>query len=433
MDQLDQSLILQRILEVSRRMAATRELEPLLHYVMQQALEFTRAEHGYLVLVDEQGRLDFRIVHGAPYEGTHDTPVSHSIIYEALSRQQTVITNDAGGESAWQDLRSVRDLQLRSVLCIPLMAQTEPLGVIYLENRQIVAAFGPKDVSLMEMLASQSATSIKNAQLNEHQQTILADLEAIVQQRTQEIDLLRHEAELGWQAALETNRLRTALLSNITHDLRSPLTIVINALSMMKSEEFGPVSETQAEWLGRSLSASQQILRLVNDIFDLSKLEQGALELFIESVAVEPQIQQTIAIAEGMNRNPQVLLEAQIEANLPSIAADVDRLQQILINLFSNAFKFTEKGHVTLRVYRTMGGHFVQFELEDTGEGIPADELSDIFERFHQVNGSKQRRLGTGLGLAICRELVTRQGGEIWAHSQLDVGTIFYFTLPVAT
>lgn len=432
MEQQDQALVLQRILEVSRRMSATRELMPLLQYIMEQALEFTEGEHGYLVLLNENGELDFRIVYGKPYEGKDGgSPVSHSIIYEAINRQETIVLSDAG-ISEFQMVSSVVKLRLRSVLCVPLIAQTEPLGVIYLENRQMAAAFGQNARNLMELMASQAAIAIKNAQLNEQQQAIMNGLEGIVQMRTQELDQLRIRAELAWQAAVETNHIRTALLSNITHDLRSPLTVVINTLGLMQTGEFGPTTPQQDEWIGRSLKVSQQILRLVSDLFDLSKLEQGELQLIVEPIEVSSFLEQTMAIAEGMNRRMTVQVEAQVEPQLPRILADVDRVQQILINLFSNAFKFTEQGHVILRCYLDSAAEFVRFEVEDTGEGIPPEEMDFIFDRFHSASEAiEKQRVSTGLGLAICKELVMRHGGDIWVESDMGVGTTFYFTIPV--
>jgi signal transduction histidine kinase len=422
----EKSVVLERLLEVSRRMAETRELEPLLEYIMSQALDLTRGEHGYLVLIDETQNLDFRVTYGHPYEGNNDeSPVSHSIIREAIDTQQPVMIRDAG-ESAYGKAHSVLRLRLRSVLCVPLIAQTEVLGVLYLENRNVVDAFDNDAMNLMTLLASQSASAIKNAQLNE-------GLEEMVQERTHELDHARREAELGWAAALEENRLRTALLGNITHDLRSPLNIVINALDWMKLGEFGPITNEQIQWLDRSLQATQQVLRLVNDIFDLSKLEQGELELYQEIVYIKPFMEQTLAVIEGLRRDSAVELIAKIDPTVPPIWADPDRVQQILINLFSNAFKFSTDGSVTITVGLDPEQEgFLLFSIADTGEGIPQEDLGRIFDRFHRAQGSlQQRRSGTGLGLAICKELVNRHGGQIWVESEVNVGTVFYFTIPI--
>lgn len=423
----NKSVILERILEVSRRMAETRELDPLLEYIMSQALELTKGEHGYLVLIDEHKNLDFRVTHGRPYEGNNqESPVSHSIIYEAIETQQPLMIRDAG-DSAYNKAQSVVRLRLRSVLCVPLVAQTEVLGVLYLENRNVVDAFDRDAMDFMTLLASQSASAIKNAQLNE-------GLEHIVSERTRELDQMRREAELGWAAALEENRLRTALLGNITHDLRSPLNIVINALDWMKVGEFGPVTEEQIQWIDRSTQATRQVLRLVNDIFDLSKLEQGELELYQEIVYIKPFMENTLAVIEGLRRDNRVELIAKIDPSVPPIWADADRVQQILINLFTNAFKFTTEGNVTITVIRDpQQDGFLLFSVSDTGTGIPDEDIGQVFDRFHKASNSlEQKRVGTGLGLAICKELVTRHGGEIWVESQMGVGTQFYFTIPIA-
>lgn len=433
MSQADQTTILQRILETSRQMSETRELEPLLIYVMDQALDLTKGEHGYLVLIDEDGILDFRVTRGTPFEGEQsESPVSHTIIGRVVESREPLLEHDA--MSGLQSFTtSVYRLQLRSVLCVPLMAQAELLGVLYIENRSIIGAFTEADVPPVMIFASQAAVAIRNAQLNYQQAMIMAHLEAIVQERTAELDLARREAEAGWFAALEENRLRTAMLGNIAHDLRSPLNVVVNALEWMRMGEFGATTPDQEEWIGRSLNAIQQVLRLVNDIFDLSKIDQGKFELFPREVETESLLEQTLAIVEGVKRNTAVDFRAEIAPNLPPIWADPDRVQQILINLFTNAFKFTQQGSVTLRVDRPYALHSVLFMVIDTGDGIAEDEQERLFDRFQQAGDKEDRkRRGTGLGLAICKEIVERHGGEIWLESQLGKGTTFYFTLPIA-
>lgn len=433
MSETDQTTILQRILETSRRMSETRELDPLLVYVMDQALALTKGEHGYLVLIVADGTLDFRVTRGTPFEGDqNESPVSHTIIRRVVESREPVLEHDA-----LSDIRSFTEsvlrLQLRSVLCVPLMAQAELLGVVYIENRNMIGAFTKDDVPLIMIFASQAAVAIRNAQLNDQQNELMAHLEAIVQERTAELDMARREAEAGWFAALEENRLRTNMLGNIAHDLRSPLNVVVNALEWMQMGEFGTISADQEEWIGRSLNAIQQVLRLVNDIFDLSKIDQGKFELFPREVELEPLLEQTLAIAEGVKRNTTVEFRAEITPNLPPIWADPDRVQQILINLFTNAFKFTQTGSVTLRVDRPYALNSVLFMVIDTGDGIAESEQERIFDRFQQAGDKEDRKKrGTGLGLAICKEIVERHGGEIWLESQLGKGTTFYFTLPIA-
>ncbi len=429
----NESELLQRILEISRQMAETRELEPLLHYVMEQALVFTEGEHGYLVLLNDDNTLDFRVTYGEPDEGEDtEAPVSQSIIEQVIQERKPLLVRDAFGDSRLQHAMSVVRLRLRSVLCVPLTAQTELLGVLYIENRQVADAFDDNDIPLIMIFASQAAIAIKNAQLNEQQILLTNHLEAMVDERTAELDQSREEAEAGWVAALEENRLRTAMLANVTHDLRSPLNVVVNSLEWMRMGEFGPITSDQEEWLGRSLNATQQVLRLVNDIFDLSKIEQNKLELFPRAVELGTFLQQAMAIAEGIRRNENVELRLEMEADLPPIWADPDRVQQILVNLFTNAFKFTTEGSVILRVEYKDVLKCILFKVSDTGPGIAPEDLGRVFDRFQQSGGDERRQMGTGLGLSICRELVEQHGGEIWVESEVGLGSTFYFTLPVA-
>jgi signal transduction histidine kinase len=426
-------VILQQVLAISQRMAVTRELNPLLDYVMEQAVAFTGGEHGYLVLVGETGNLDFRVKHGEPDKNDKEL-VSNSIIEQVVRERQPVLTQNALQDGRYSDKTSVVRLQLRSVLCVPLMVQGKLLGVLYIENRKMSNAFGQNDIPPLMIFAAQAAVAIENARLNEEQEHWANELEARVHQRTAELEASRIEAESGWNAALEANRIRTQLLSNITHDLRSPLNTIINILDLFRVGEFGELAGEQVEWIQRALEATQQINRLVTDIFDLSKLEQGKLRLYSEPIPVEPIMQQALAVAEVMKSRPQVHINLTMESYLPLVVADYNRVQQVLVNLLSNAIKHTEEGRITLQARLAADKRFVQLSVSDTGGGIMADDLDQVFERFRQADPDEaRRRIGTGLGLAICKELVEQHGGQIWAESVYGEGSTFHFTLPVAT
>lgn len=442
-DEISQNLtvtVFERVLEISRRMAETRELQPLLEYVIEQAVEFAGGQHGYLVLLNPDGTLDFRVKHGDPH--MLDEGISHSIVQQVIETGEPVLTRNALQDTRYNLIETVQRLKLQSILCVPLRSRGKMLGVLYLENREISNAFTRQDIPPLNIFAGQAAIAIENAQLNQRQEQFAAELEERVHERTAELEARTGELEnaqwqatANWEAAMQENRLRTALLSNIAHDLRSPLNTVVGALDMMKEGVFGDVTDDQVLWIDRSLTATRQILRLVSDIFDLSKLEQGGLELYPETLEVAGILEQTLAIAEGLRQNEQVELAIEMQDNLPAVWGDFDRIQQILVNLVSNALKFTTRGTIMIRTERlAQHPNTLIFSVADTGEGIPPENLPTIFDRFSMADlNLNRRRKGTGLGLAICKELVVQHGGEIWVESQLGVGTTFYFTLPVAT
>lgn len=422
---------LERVLELSGVMAVTRELQPLLDFVIQQAVEFSGGQHGYLVLLEPDGNLNFKVKYGNPidHEGQ---PISRSIVEKVIETREHVLTRNALEDVNFNAMKSVLSLRLQSILCLPLFSRGKLLGVLYLENRDIPDAFRKDDVPLLNIFAGQAAIAIENAQLNEQRARFAAELEERVRERTAELEEARWQATANWEAAMQENRLRTALLGNIAHDLRSPLNTVVGALDMMREGVFGDVTDDQVLWIDRSLTATRQILRLVSDIFDLSKLEQGGLELYPETLEINEILDQTLAIAEGLRQNDAVELAIESTPNLPPVWGDSDRIQQILVNLVSNALKYTERGTILVRA-EPVDEDTLLFSVADTGEGIPAESLPTIFDRFSMADlNLNRRRKSTGLGLAICKELVAQHGGQIWVESELGVGTTFYFTLPVA-
>lgn len=228
-------------------------------------------------------------------------------------------------------------------------------------------------------------------------------------------------------------QMKTDFVSTVSHELRTPLTSIRGALQLVVGRPQQPeLGQRTRELLEISLKNSERLIRLINDILDISKIEQGSLQLRRTSLdpltLCQNAVQEVEAIAAGRN----VALYIQAPNNLPPVSADQDRALQVLTNLLSNAIKFSEPGQL-VELSAVQGGAMMYFAVRDQGRGIAPEDHERIFEKFHQLDSSLTRNAsGTGLGLAICRALVGEQGGRIWLDSALGKGATFTFTLPVA-
>jgi signal transduction histidine kinase len=191
------------------------------------------------------------------------------------------------------------------------------------------------------------------------------------------------------------------------------------------------LNAAQNEWVERGEIAVRQMERMTQDLFNLSKIESGTLEIARERVDLKSELEQIYQVGQSLPWSDTVEFELDLPTALPEVDVDSVRLQQVLMNLISNAHKFTVQGSV--RLYATDSDpNVVQIGVQDTGEGIPPEAQSSVFERFRQFDSNAVRRnAGAGLGLAICKELVERHGGRIWVDSAPGQGSTFSFTLPV--
>jgi PAS domain S-box-containing protein len=233
----------------------------------------------------------------------------------------------------------------------------------------------------------------------------------------------------------EVEQMKTDFVSIVSHELRTPLTSIRGALQLVlgRAAHDSSLPPRTRELLDISLKNSERLIRLINDILDISKIEQGSIQL--RRVALDPAdlcraaAQEVAAFAGGRD----ISIDVRADAGLPAISADRDRALQVLANLLSNAIKFSEPGqHVELAARQEAGA--VAFAVRDFGRGIAPEDHQRIFDKFHQIDSSLTRDVGgTGLGLAICRALVEEHGGQIWVESILGKGATFAFTLPLAT
>ena len=220
---------LERVLQVSQRMAAMRSLAPLLVCVVEEAIQLTGAQRGYVVLRRPDGSLDLRITRdqeGHEVENAQDQ-ISTSVLSRVIQTGQPVIVRDAVSDPNFAHARSVMALRLRSIMSVPLISHGEVIGALYVENRTVQDRFQKDDLAPLILFANQAAVAIENASIND-------DLEARVSARTRELEQALAQLEKSWAEAVETNRVRTVLLGNIVHDLRASISVAVTTLELLK-------------------------------------------------------------------------------------------------------------------------------------------------------------------------------------------------------
>lgn len=420
-------VLLEHILKVSGRMAETRSLSPLLNYVVKEAINLTGAERGYVVLVHSNGSLDFKVTlsrDGSTIQDSEDQ-ISKSVLKEVVDTKRPLVLRDAIQDPRFGQAESVVVLNLRSIMCVPLITRGETIGAIYVENRSIRGRFSREDVTPLVLFANQAAVAIENAALNDALETRVAD-------RTRDLNQAKQQIEQSWAEAVEANRIRTEWYGKIAHDIRAPLGIVSVSLSYLEGGKMGSLNAEQLEWVSKSLQTVLHVAQLMDDLFDLSRIESGGITLHKESVNFQDFLQNVYTIGQGLPWHENVELKLDISSQLPEVSIDPIRIRQVILNLFSNAQKFTTQGNVTLQAQYPANQNKVVVSVTDTGEGIAPEKINRLFKRFEQVDDNPERRgLGSGLGLAICRELVKMHGGHIWVESTPEIGSSFHFWLPL--
>jgi signal transduction histidine kinase len=237
---------------------------------------------------------------------------------------------------------------------------------------------------------------------------------------------------LARDQALASSRLKTELLAKVSHELRTPLSAILGFAEMLELNLDGPHADKQKRMTAEIIDSTHYLTNMVNELLDQAQLEAGRLELNIHPFAPAELIDDTLARMSILAQAKGLSLTADIAANVPAtLSGDTVRLQQILVNLVSNAIKFTPAGAVQVRLYCPDARHWT-LQVADTGAGIPVEAQAYIFEPFRQVDGSMTRKhAGTGLGLSIVKQLTSLMGGEITLESAVGQGSIFTIVLPV--
>jgi signal transduction histidine kinase/CheY-like chemotaxis protein len=340
-----------------------------------------------------------------PKAEVESVPMDESVLGWAARYNEAILIGDAA--------KDPRPLPIGSTTCavmiVPMRSSGNLTGVLLVESA-IPNAFDSNDMKLL--------------------QTLSGSLGAIIQSSR----LLR-EVQQANERLLEVDRLKTNFLAAMSHELRTPLNSIIGFSRVILKGIDGPLTETQEQDLTTIYESGKHLLGLVNDILDQAKIEAGKMELSFAYFKLQDVVKGVMSTAVGLTRDKPIRLFTEIEENLPDAYGDEFRTRQILLNLVSNASKFTKEGSVTTSAYITVedGRQFIQVSVTDTGIGIADKDMGLLFVPFQQIDNSTTRSVeGTGMGLPLAKSLTELQGGRIWVDSEPGVGSTFHVIVPIA-
>lgn len=420
---LRETLLLNRVIATA---TSTLEVDSILQTICNELASFFGLPQVAFALLDKEDA-HLRVV--AEYLEEGRIPALGAIIplqnnpatQEVLRTRKPLIIPDAQTDPRQPALHEMaRRRGTRSVLIIPLLVRNQVLGTLGL-NAHEGQEFSTADVELGQNVAAAASQALANAQLY-----------AAVQQELAERRRAEEALAQARDKALEASRLKSELIAKVSHELRTPLASIMGFSEMLQLALYGPVSDEQHDTLGKILQSTENLVNVVNDLLDLSQLEAGTFKIinkpFSPATLVE-RVEITMRIiAEGKG----LALTSHIAPTLPTeMMGDGDRLYQILLNLVSNAVKFTDSGRVQILLYPLPSAQWC-LEVQDTGPGVPHEMHAYIFDEFRQVDFSPTRRYkGVGLGLAIVKQIATAMQGTVRVQSELGQGSTFVVTLPL--
>ncbi|ACK50830.1 multi-sensor signal transduction histidine kinase [Methylocella silvestris BL2] len=396
--------------EIGRALAASLDLSLVLQTALTRAVELAEADGGAIYTFDrERGAFHLAEAHGLDpsfVAALREVKLTRldGLLGEVAEHGRTVQVPEIADCAGFPLRAATIAAGFRSALVVPLIAPDGVLGALVVESGKH-GPFAANKVSLMQAFAHQSVLAMRNARL------------------------FRKAEENGRQLAVASEH-KSRFFANMSHELRTPLNAILGYAELLRDGLYGELPDRAKSVLERVESNGAHLLGLINDVLDLSKLEAGELSLVLDEYSMRNIVEQAIGATYSLAQAKGLRIDQTIEEPMPLGRGDERRLTQVLINILSNAIKFTDEGYVAIKA-QTLADMF-EIVVTDTGPGIPPEDQARIFEAFQQGDNTSTRlKGGTGLGLSISRRFVEMHGGAISVASKLGEGSSFTILVPI--
>ncbi len=393
-----------------------------LDLIFKKLLEFVSKEMDFdfcALLMIEKGRFYTKAGIGFTKEelNTYNADIGEGICGMVAKTGEPIIANDVSKIIFYKKQAPAT----QSEITVPLKVEGKVIGVLNVESRKL-NAFDDEDLVYLSALADQAAIAISNAQLYNKIKNFNEELKSEVESATK--DLMQANKKLE-----KLNEIKSDFVSTVSHELRTPLTSIQGYVSLIYDGDTGHITDEQKEFLGIVKSESERLTRLISDLLDISKIEEGRMQYVFEDFNLLDFINSYKKEVSTMALRKNIEIEIKLPDKLPIIKADPDKIKQIFYNLISNAIKFS-KENTKLQISIKENDEDIQVDVVDYGVGIAKKDHKKLFGKFSQIDSKMTRKAGgTGLGLAITKNLVESHGGKILVKSELGKGSTFSFTI----
>lgn len=388
-DELKQSIItLERLLHISRHLNSTLEMRPLLQQIVESARDLTDADGASILLMEGDNTLRFAAACGpdATQLEVTEVPLDNSLAGWVVKNQRMLIVEDVLSDPRHFAIQSIDPTQ--SLLAMPMIFGDQVIGVLESVTTKARHSFTLQDIETLETLASIAAVAVQNARLFE---------------------------QSDWVA-------------EVVHEIRTPLTAILSYADLLQRTDI--TNSMRIQFVTIIQQETQRVNALATQFLDLARLESGRIRMAQHRLYIGEIINAAANTIRPTITNNRQNLCVEFPDDLPCTVGDDQRIHQVLLNLLSNATKYSDSGD-TITVTARADDQQLMIAVSDTGPGIPDEQLPHLFHKFARLPGKERQVTGTGLGLVISRQIVEAHNGKVWAESEVGKGTTFYVTLPI--